>query len=205
MLVTGFWVPRAWILHPAVLGRGQVVMKARQGVTALLSAAAHHHPLLLAAAVPKPPIRDSPPHPAAAARGAQPGGCIAAHPGEGLGREHGAGGWPKPTLGSFPSVPLPSVFPAAPAAQPQAASGRWRDGQAQIPLLLQQRPVEQAGGLGRRGHLPPQPVNPLGGSAHGEGRFSCQGCAVQVCRGFSRHSMFCHHSCEAVVPSCWSP
>lgn len=163
VLVTGFWVPRAWILHPAVLGRGQVVMKAGQGVTALLSAAAHHHPLLLAAAVPKPPIRDSPPHPAAAARGAQPGGCIAAHPGEELGREHGAGGWPKPTLGSFPSAPLPSVFPAAPAAQPQAASGRWRDGQAQIPLLLQHRPVEQAGGLGRRGHLPPPTCEPTGG------------------------------------------
>lgn len=46
---------------------------------------AHQHPLLPAAAVPKPPFRDSPSHPAASARGSQPGCDFAAHQGEGFG------------------------------------------------------------------------------------------------------------------------
>ncbi|XP_069639963.1 ribosomal protein S6 kinase-like 1 isoform X1 [Haliaeetus albicilla] len=71
------------------------------------------------ATVPKPPFRDSTSHPAASARGAQPGCYIAAH--------------------------------GAPAVQPEAALGLWRrwHGEAEVPLLLQHRPMEQAGGLGR--------------------------------------------------------
>lgn len=48
-----------------------------------------------------------------------------------------------------PAVPFP--FSAAPAVQPEAALGLWRrwHGEAEVPLLLQHRPMEQTGGLGR--------------------------------------------------------
>ncbi|XP_065696282.1 ribosomal protein S6 kinase-like 1 isoform X2 [Patagioenas fasciata] len=70
------------------------------------------------AAVPKPPFRDSPSHPAASARGSQPGCNITAH--------------------------------QAPTIQPEAAFGLWRrwHSKTEVPLLLQQHAMEQAGGLG---------------------------------------------------------
>ncbi|XP_071665539.1 ribosomal protein S6 kinase-like 1 isoform X1 [Patagioenas fasciata] len=78
----------------------------------------HQHPLPPAAAVPKPPFRDSPSHPAASARGSQPGCNITAH--------------------------------QAPTIQPEAAFGLWRrwHSKTEVPLLLQQHAMEQAGGLG---------------------------------------------------------
>jgi len=62
-----------------------------------------------------------------------------------------------PAWAAFPATPfphpaVPSPFSAAPAVQPEAASGLWRrwHGEAQVPLLLQHHPVEQARGLGRQ-------------------------------------------------------
>lgn len=48
-----------------------------------------------------------------------------------------------------PSVPL--LFSAAPAVQSKAALGLWRRwlNKAEVSFLLQYRPMEQAGGLGR--------------------------------------------------------
>lgn len=131
-------------------------MKVQQGAPTLLSAPAHHHLLPPAATVPKPPFRDSTSHPVASARGAQPGRCVAAHRGEGLGWEGGRMGLEGPAWVAFPVSPSPhpavlSPFSAAATVQSKAPFGLWRrwHGEAEVPPLLQHHPVEQAGGLGR--------------------------------------------------------
>lgn len=167
-------------------------MKAQQGAPTLLSASTHHDLLPPAATVPKPPFRDSTSHPAASARGAQPGCYIAAHRGEGLGWMGGRMGLQGPAWVAFPVSPsphpaVPSPFSAAPTVQPKAAFGLWRRwyGEAEVPLLLQHHPVEQAGGLGRlsflqgAGHratvLALVTTGDTGSSACW-GRFACKGC-----------------------------
>lgn len=54
-----------------------------------------------------------------------------------------------------PSPPIPLLFSAAPAVQSKTALGlrrRWHI-KAEVSLLLQHSPVEQAGGLGRLSFL----------------------------------------------------
>lgn len=86
MPVHGLWVFRAPGFKSCHVGLGLCGNEgSAEGAPTLLGAAAHHHTLPPAATVPKPPFRDSTSHPAASARGAQPGCYIAAHGGEGLG------------------------------------------------------------------------------------------------------------------------
>lgn len=97
-----------------------------------------------------------------------------------------------PAWVAFPVSPSPhpavlSYFSAAPTVQSKAPFGLWRrwHGEAEVPPLLQQHPVEQAGGLGRLTFPWELGTGPLslalvttGSSVSSAcwGRFACKGC-----------------------------
>ena len=117
-----------------------------------------------------------------------------------------------PAWVAFPVSPsphpaVPSPFSAAPAVQPKAALGLWRrwHGEAEVPLLLQHHPMEQAGGLGR--------LSFLQGAGHRaadpgtcDPRWQWQLCLLgEVClQGLPRGGVrmrFCNRACSS-VPAC---
>lgn len=67
-----------------------------------------------------------------------------------VGERQGPAWVPSPVSPS-PHPPVPLLFSAAPAVQSQTTLGLWRrrHNKAEVSLLLQHSPVEQAGGLGR--------------------------------------------------------
>lgn len=99
-----------------------------------------------------------------------------------------------------PHAALPPPFSAAPAVQPKAAFGLWRrwHGKAEVPLLLQHHPVEQAGGLGQlsfpwgAGHTATDPgiCDP-----RWHGQVCLQG---EVLPQGGLHMRFCSLSCSSV-------